>query len=217
MSNTSPDRLSQELARLRQRFAERPVRLREPLELMAGRGYTVLLVVLALPFCTPIPLPGLSTPFGLVIALIGLRLSLRLRPWLPERLLNVQLPARFFPKLFGAAARLVRSLEFLLRPRLTFLVDWTLLHHLYGLMILVSGVLLLLPLPIPFTNFFPAFTVVLLAAALLERDGGFIIAGLLVFAFSLVYFGAIFIGGAAVVDWVREWFGGMFEPGEESI
>jgi hypothetical protein len=217
MTTESPPRLSQKLARLRQTFAERPVRLRETVELMAGRGYTLLLALIALPFCTPIPLPGLSTPFGLVIAVIGLRLSLRLRPWLPERLLNVQLPSRFFPTLLGATARLVRLLEFFLRPRLMILVDWTLFHHLYGLMILVSGLLLLLPLPIPMTNFFPALTVVLLAVALLERDGGFIIAGSVMFALSLLYFGAIWFGGAAVVEWVTTWFGGLFEPGDETL
>jgi hypothetical protein len=38
----------------------------------------------AFPFCTPIPLPGFSLPFGLVIAIIGLRLALGQKPWLPR-------------------------------------------------------------------------------------------------------------------------------------
>src|SRR5688572_13594976 len=83
-----PRRLSEELAALVEAFAERSVTLQEVLEVLHGRAYTLLLFFLALPFCTPIPLPGVSTPFGIVIALIGFRLSLGQKPWLPKKLLN---------------------------------------------------------------------------------------------------------------------------------
>jgi hypothetical protein len=43
----------------------------------------MLLVVVTFPFCTPLPRPGLSIPFGLVVAFIGLGLSLGQKPWLP--------------------------------------------------------------------------------------------------------------------------------------
>jgi hypothetical protein len=38
---------------------------------------------------------------------------------------------------------------------------------------MLSGLLMLLPLPIPLTNTLPALTVVLLAAGAIERDGLF--------------------------------------------
>ena len=206
MSDAAPLRLSEEIARLVLSLAERPVRLREILETTHGRGYTLLLALLTLPFCTPIPLPGLSTPFGVVIALIGFRLSLREKPWLPDRLLNVELPAKFFPQFLKATQRLVRGMEFFLRPRWTWLLDTGVLHHAYGAIILVSGLLLLLPLPVPFTNTLPALTVVLLAMAMLERDGYFVIAGLTMFTVTLGFFGAVFFGGAAVVNVLHKWF-----------
>ena len=71
-----PRRLSEELADLRTRFTEQPVTLREVILVLRGRAYLLLLILLALPFCTPVPLPRLSTPFGLAIALISLRLAL---------------------------------------------------------------------------------------------------------------------------------------------
>ena len=210
MPDATPLRLSEEIARLVAAFAERPVRLREILETTHGRGYTLLLALLALPFCTPIPLPGLSTPFGIMIAVIGFRLTLREKPWLPERLLDTTLPARFFPQFLTATRRLVRGMEIFLRPRWTWLLDTGVLHHAYGAIILVSGLLLLLPLPVPFTNALPALTVVLLAAAMLERDGWFVIAGLTMFAATLSFFGIVFFGSAAAANAIYKWCTSFF-------
>lgn len=207
-----PLRLSEEIERLVAAFAKRPVRLREILEITHGRGYTLLLALLALPFCTPIPLPGLSTPFGVVIALIGFRLSFREKPWLPERLLDTELPPKFFPRFLSATRRLVRGMEFFLRPRWTWLLDAGVLHHAYGAMILVCGALLLLPLPVPLTNTLPALTVVLLAAAMLERDGYFVVGGLVMFSATLGYFGSLAFGSAAIVDWLHRWVESLFWP-----
>lgn len=208
-------RLSTELQRLIGAFAERAVCLREVLEVTHGRGYNLLLILLAFPFCTPIPLPGFSTPFGLVIAFLGLRLALGQRPWLPARLLDQQLPARFFPRFMGATRRLVSWLEYFLKPRLTRVVQWRLIRQSMGAVILCSGMLLLLPLPIPFSNFLPAFTVVLLAAAMLEDDGYVAVVGGGVFLLTLAFFAAIFWGGTEVVEWLEYRFAGILDPDYE--
>ena len=185
------------------------------LHVMQGRAYMLLLILLSLPFCTPIPIPGLSTLFGGIIALIGLRLSLRLTPWLPARILDAQIPQNFASTLLQAARKTARGLEILLKPRLSVLVDFLLLHHLYGAMICISGLLLMLPLPIPFSNILPAITIIFLAGALLERDGYFVIAGVLAFVLDAAFFSAIFLGGAAVVNWLEDWFGGTLDPNHE--
>ncbi len=105
-------RLSAELGRLIAAFAERAVCLREVLEVTHGRGFNLILILLAFSFCTPIPLPGVSTPFGLVIAFIGLRLALGQKPWLPARLLDKQLPPRFFPRFLAATRQIkLKSLQ----------------------------------------------------------------------------------------------------------
>lgn len=212
---TRPPRLSEEIDGLLVILSERPLQLREMLKVMHARAYTLLLILLSLPFCTPIPIPGLSTAFGALIALIGLRLSLRQQPWLPARILDAKVSPKLVMRLLGVARKTARSLELLLKPRLSFLIDYPVLHHFYGAMICISGVLLLLPLPIPFTNILPALTVIFLSAAFLERDGYFVIAGLISFAVSVFFFGAIFLGGAAVVNWLEELFGGVFDPDEQ--
>ena len=43
------------------------------------RGVAMLLLLLALPFCL-IPVPGLSTPFGIAVLLIGIRIAFRQKP-----------------------------------------------------------------------------------------------------------------------------------------
>jgi hypothetical protein len=202
-----PRKLSVELMELHDQAAERAVTLREVIYTLHGRAYLLLVLLLALPFITPIPLPGLSTPFGLAILLIALRLSLGQRPWLPMNLQRKELPPGFLRKLFAVAQRVLQFFEKFLRPRLTFITDTALLAQLHAVLMLVAALVLLLPLPIPFTNSFPAWTILLLAAGLLERDGLFILGGYLVFIAGVFYF--IFLGEATatllhgLVQWLR--------------
>ena len=202
-----PRKLSEELADLRHRSALGALTLREVIYTLGGRAYTLLVLLLALPFITPIPLPGLSTPFGLAIALIALRLTLGQRPWLPMKLQRKVLPPGFFGKLFTVAEKTIRIIEKLIRPRLTFLTDTLGLVQLHAVLMLTAALVLVLPIPIPFTNSFPAWAILLVAAGLLERDGLFILAGYIIFALGVLYF--IFLGEAAtallqeLVQWIR--------------
>jgi hypothetical protein len=202
-----PRKLSEELADLRIRAGERALSLREVIVLLGGRAYLLLVLLLSLPFITPIPIPGLSIPFGLAIALISLRLSLGQRPWLSKNLQRKELPAGFIAKVFTIAEKVLRILEKFLRPRLVVLTDTPLLRQLHALLMFVAALALLLPLPIPFTNSFPAWTILLIAAGLLERDGVFILTGYVVFAAGVLYF--VFLGDAAVelvhrlLEWLR--------------
>ncbi len=204
----APRKVSEEIALLAARAADRPLTLREVIYALRGRAYLLLVVLLALPFLTPIPLPGLSTPFGLAIALIALRLTLGQRPWLPKKLQRTQLPAGFFARVFRVAEKILRFLERLLRPRWAVLTGTRLLNQLHALCMFLAAVALLLPLPIPFTNSFPAWTVLLIAGGLLERDGAAVLLGYAVFAAGVLYF--IFLGEAAaqLVESLLAWLRG---------
>lgn len=198
-------KLSEELARLEALFATRAVQLHEVIAVLQGRAYLLLLVFLALPFCTPIPLPGLSTPFGLVVALIGLRLALGMQPWLPTRLLNTELPPGFFGKLIKFTHRLVNIFEKLLRPRWSAVTNTEVLRRLHALAIFIAGLALLLPLPIPFTNTFPAWAILLIACGLLELDGLFVLAGYVVFAAGVAYFFLLGESAQKLMETLRHW------------
>jgi hypothetical protein len=57
---------------------------------LKGRGSAMLLILLALPFCF-IAIPGLSTPFGIAICLIGACLVIGREPWLPRFIMRRRL------------------------------------------------------------------------------------------------------------------------------
>lgn len=193
--------LSSQLARLAARFGDRPVRLGELTDVLQLRGYNALLLFLAFPFVTPIPLPGVSTVFGLVIALLGMRMVLGQNPWLPERVTSRLLPARVLPKVLMAASGGFGRLEKLLKPRFFYPEFPLAFQRTSGVIIAICGLLLLLPLPVPFSNAFPALAIILLAAAGLERDGAVFIAGCVQFIFCLGFFAALCVGGCEI--WLR--------------
>lgn len=201
------EKLSVLLKRLAQEFSARPLGFEELVHVTQGRAYDVLLIFLSLPFLTPVPLPFLSTALGSIMVLIGARLALGQRPWLPQRLLQRKIEGRNLVRLLNAGSRILRWLEILLRPRLAFVHTTWIFQRLTGVLIVISGALLLLPLPIPFSNILPAATVLLLAAGALERDGVFFFAGCLLFAVNVVFFSALAIGGIEAVSWVLQWSG----------
>jgi hypothetical protein len=198
-------RLSEELEAIVHEFDVETVTLREVVAVLHGRGYVLLVMLLTLPFCTPVPLPGLSTPIGFLIALIGVRLALGEKPRLPARLLDKRLPPEKFRRVFVITRRLVLAFEKFLRPRLLWVTRSARLDQLHAVPIVVCALLLLLPLPVPFSNVVPAWAVLLVAGGLLERDGAFIIAGYVSTVVAVVFFVAIAILGLGAVDIIWQW------------
>ena len=202
-------KLSEELERIIVEFQTRPVTLREVIVVLQGRAYNLLMLLLALPFLLPVPLPGLSTALGLVIAIIAARLTLGQSPWLPVRLLDRELPPKFFPTLLGGARRVLRFLEVMLRPRLLWITASPLLTQLHAFIIFAAAAVLLLPLP-PGTNFPPALCIVIMAGGLLERDGLFILGGYIAFALNGLFFAFFAVYGPKIIHSIYLWFTGLF-------
>jgi len=169
--------------------------------LFQGRTLNILIIILALPFLLPVPLPFLSTPFGVVIAMTGMCIAIRRKPSVPVRFAHKQLPAGFLPKLLGAAGHITKWLEKLSRPRWVSPANLRIFHRLTGALIAFAGLLLLLPIPVPLTNLFPASAVLLLATAGLRRDGLCFLGGGLMLIFSLCFFGGLCLGGVEAVNW----------------
>lgn len=143
---------------------------------LKGRGFAVLVILLAAPFVLPVQIPGLSMPFALAIAIIGVRIGFGLKPWLPAFILRREIKHSHLARLLRAALRIARPMEKVVRPR------WGIfftpgVRNLHGWAIVVAAVLLFLPLPIPGTNMIAAFPIILVAAGLMERDGLFSFCG----------------------------------------
>lgn len=205
-----PRKLSDEFALILREFEVENVTLREVFLLLHGRGYVLLVMLLALPFCQPIPLPGLSTPMGLIIVLIGVRLAMGHKPWLPGKLLDTRLSPKLFKRVFELTAKIVAWFERFLRPRMLQLTASPRLEQLHAVPVVICALLLLLPVPVPFSNVLPAWGILLICGGLLERDGKCILAGYGATLVSVVYF-ALF--GSAIVyafekayHYVLNWF-----------
>ena len=153
--SASQSQLSTDLEMLHARVKGRSLTLAELKQSLKGRGSAMLLVLLALPFCF-IAIPGLSTPFGIAICLIGACLVIGREPWLPRFIMRRRLSTIRLSQLLTGAIKMARQLEKFVRPRLAFLHAGPGMLRLIGLGIVISGLGLMLPLPIPFSNNIPA-------------------------------------------------------------
>lgn len=200
--SSAPPKASALLRALIARLETKPVTFAEVISALGTRSHTLALTLLCLPFLTPLPLPGLSAPFGLGIFLIALQLARKHPLWLPRRMTVRAIPTGFFGKVLRLTAWVLAGLERFLRPRWLALTDTSLLRSLHALAISLAALVLLLPLPIPLTNTFPAWVVLLMANGLATRDGLCITLAYAVFLSGFGYFA--FLGEAArrSVQWL---------------
>jgi hypothetical protein len=140
--------------------------------LLAGleaRSYAFIIAVLDLPNCVPTGIPLLSTVTGVPMLLFAVQGLLgRPAPTLPARLANHPLPRGTLQDSLERVRGPLTRLENLVHPR----HEWW-LRGTPRRLLQVAWVLciLILALPIPFDNFFPAWAVLFYCLALLERDG----------------------------------------------
>lgn len=185
-------RLSALLDATREAIQGDEVTLRALLGFIGEQGLLVFCAILAMPFLLPVTLPFMSTVLGLPMLLIGVAIALNRLPWLPDRLLDRPLSAATLRQVLERASRAAARFEHLVRPRLLALTSGPLVNVLHGLVLIITVVLLMAPLPlVPFANTLPAVAIILLCLGMAERDGALILSGYLVAALSTVYIGAL--------------------------
>jgi hypothetical protein len=145
--SASQSQLSTDLEMLHARVKGKSLTLAELKQSLKGRGSAMLLVLLALPFCF-IAIPGLSTPFGIAICLIGACLVLGREPWLPRFIMRRRLSTTRLAQILTGAIKVARQLEKFVRPRLAFLHAGPGMPRLIGLGIVIAGLGLMLPTPV---------------------------------------------------------------------
>jgi hypothetical protein len=163
---------------------------------LQDRAFALLIVLLGLPNCLPMP-PPIPLVCGLLLALVAIQIVFgRDAPWLPGHLMNRSLARVDVERAVGRAMPAFRKLERFSRPRMTFL-DTPLSMRVMGAIILVLALgLLFAP---PFVGQIPlGLAVCLVGLGLVERDGLVIIGGLILgsigMVLSLGFVYAIFTG-----------------------
>jgi hypothetical protein len=167
----------------------------EVVNLLKGRGFPIFLILFSFPFCLPIQIPGMSTPFGIALMFMGLRLAFGKKMWWPKSWLKKEVPSESLNKIIDSSLNVVRKMERWIKPRFVFLSQNEKMHRLHGLLVTFLAFFLALPLPIPFTNMMSAFPIIFLGIGMLEDDGVFII---IAYAWALLtagfYIGLFFAG-----------------------
>lgn len=132
-------------------------------------AFGVFLFIAILPAFIPVPGIG-GAVSGPLVLLIGLQMMAGLsRPWVPGFIARRGPRRGTMHRFLGRIDRPLRRLDRMLKPRLSALV-WPLPARVFtGLLLVMTGVLL--SLPIPLTNYLFGFQLLLFALALIERDG----------------------------------------------
>lgn len=148
------------------------------MSVLQDRAFAVLVVLLGIPNCLPMP-PPIPLVCGLLLALVAVQIIFgRPTPWLPRQLLDRSLARADVERAVGRAMPAFRRLERISRPRMTFL-DHPLSFRVMGAVILVMSFgLLLAP---PFVGQIPmGLAVCLVGLGLVERDGLVVVGGLVI-------------------------------------
>jgi hypothetical protein len=190
--------LAQSFSIILRKSKKTPLTLRAVLEIISGRGKPLILILLCLPFCQPLQIPGLSTPFGLLIMFVALRIAFGHRLWLPKSLLEKKIPRHTLKKVIARSTWVMQKFT---HPRLAWLCNQGVLHVVHGLVLAVLGLFLALPLPIPLTNIIAAWSILIISIGLIEEDGVFIIIGYAIPILSFLAFYFLVFKKVAAIFW----------------
>jgi hypothetical protein len=157
------------LVNILQQHQEEKVTLKDVLRGMGDRAFGPALLICAIPEVLPLPIVGVSAILGIPLMLVSGQLFLGFkRVWLPKWIGNFSFERKFLEKAIFKALHYLKKLERIIKPRWQFMSS-PIAKRLLGLLLLVLGVVI--ALPIPFGNFLPALAIVIISLGIIEKDG----------------------------------------------
>ncbi|MEL6492967.1 MAG: exopolysaccharide biosynthesis protein [Cyanobacteria bacterium J06621_3] len=166
------------------------VTLNEILEIAGERTFGFLFVLLSLPSALPIPAPGYSTPFGIVMFLLAVQLIIgREQPWMPDKFRKKGFERQKIQGLIGKGIPWLQKIELVARPRLTPVCTSRVGQMVLGVAIALMSISMMIPIPL--TNTLPAIGIFVTGFGLLDDDGAISLAGLTICAISFTTTSAI--------------------------
>lgn len=175
--------------------------LGELLDRFSERSFGLFLLIAMLPTFIPIPL-GMGAVSGGLASLIGLQFLVRLEhPWLPKFIARKEIHRYRLVSFRDRMGRWLERLERLTRPRTQGVLTHPVAHAFTGLLLVVLGGLLSLPLPL--TNYPFGLVLLAFAFALIERDGRLM---LIAWALGLAEIATIVGFSSQIVAWTGALF-----------
>ncbi len=168
------------------------------------QGPCLAAALLVLPFLQPIPMLGLSTPIGFAISLSGVALFLEREVKFPDRLARVKLPCSSVLKTTEFLARFEVKLKPYLKSDRDFNSNFA--QRFLGGTIAVHGILLALPLPIPFSNSMPAWMCFFASLTILFASRRLFFVSIAMLLANVVFWSALVLatiwGSHSLVEWL---------------
>ncbi|MEO0888523.1 MAG: exopolysaccharide biosynthesis protein, partial [Cyanobacteria bacterium J06648_10] len=138
----------------------------------------------------PIPAPGYSTPFGIVMFLLAVQLIIgREQPWMPDKFRKKGFERQKIQGLIGKGIPWLQKIELVARPRLTPVCTSRVGQMVLGVAIALMSISMMIPIPL--TNTLPAIGIFVTGFGLLDDDGAISLAGLTICAISFITTSAI--------------------------
>ena len=184
------------------------VTLKELLTLGGERTFGFLFVLLSLPSALPVPAPGYSVPFGIVMLLLAVQLIVgRSQPWLPASWLDKGFARNKVAGFITKGLPWLQKIEAVSRPRLSIICTSPVGRLVLGVAIALMSMCMMIP--IPGTNTLPAIGIFVIGFGLLDDDGAISLAGLTICILAVGLVSSIIFLGAEVVDQGKDWIKGL--------
>lgn len=143
--------------------------LGELLDRFSERSFGLFLLIVMLPTFIPIPL-GVGAISGGLTSLIGLQFLARFEhPWLPRFIARHEIHRHRLISFRDRMGKWLYRIEKLTKPRSQGMLTHPIAHAFTGLLLVILGAALSLPLPL--TNYPFGLVLLAFAFALIERDG----------------------------------------------
>lgn len=175
------------ISEVSEQIPEDGVNFREFLDLIGEQGGLISCLILVAPFLLPVSIPGSSLPFGLAIILINIAILTRTHPLIPKMVMEYKISQSTMVTLLNGMNRILKGLEKFVKPRLN-IITKPYMDRINNVFMIFCAFLLMLPLPVPLTDFLPAYSILFLTLGSVENDGYMVIAGYLMALVTAIYF-----------------------------
>ena len=166
-------------------------------ELFEEKSFAILFVLLLGVPALPLPTGGATHVFEIIAMLLALELIVgRQTIWLPKRWCELELAGERQQRFIAGLMKMIRRLERISRPRLTFLFDHRLSNIVFGALVIGGSLGAFLAPPFTGLDTLPALGVVLISLGVLLEDVLVVVVGVAVAAAGVVL--EIVLGRAAL-------------------
>ena len=163
------------------------------------KGFNILMIFFVLPVSIPMPyIPGITTIFSIPLVMFSLQMLFGFdTPWLPQWINRRSIDRSILKFVVTKSSPVLYNIEKFLKPRFLVFSTSKASVKLMGFFTLMFAISIALPLPL--TNFVPAWGILIMSLGALNRDGIVMLTGILLGMSGVILTLSILILGKKIV------------------